>query len=629
MSFAKGFGAGFVPTFQRGIERKEQRRDDAFKRYYEDYKEGIKKRTEYESQDRKDVAKAKALAASAKREGAPLPENAWVNAYQWIKADLDEGTIMENLQTGQFEAPAPAETGPSEQPAGATGDVTAQTQAALAGPEGTTQPTAPATPTSPKGPKKGNVVTENFGLGKFFRGADKGGLFTTRESINQGAKEELANTLGVSPEDIDAAIQAQPEPGIDTTAAPTFRAGDPEIEISSLQQSILDYQLAEEGSTAKELAAEEITAHRSRLAIESAFRQKEQGQDISKSLVKYKTTDPETGREYWTTGQVVAEATPEGETVYKDIDGNIVEKPMVVLDAELDRLEKLRELSGSKESEEYRNLAAALPSLYREGGGMYKLATENPELMATWTTGAVQLGHRLITEGTAIGGILGGMNPSEIAAKAARGEPISDQEYQALQQAEQFLESDVDENIKQIMGDKAYDIGAAKVLWDTKAALMAYKMGVTQGQEGRALQEAEREMFMRLVQSGSSPEKFKENLGGFIRGTHDQLKDKEVTLNELNEDVKAFKEDFNWTPEFAQVPKIDKILKTRAEEDPNLAYGLEVFGKDDKGGVRDDMTRKETKTSTPSGIPSGSKPIGKTQDGRTVYETPDGKQIVE
>lgn len=98
----------------------------------------------------------------------------------------------------------------------------------------------------------------------------------------------------------------------------------------------------------------------------------------------------------------------------------------------------------------------------------------------------------------------------------------------AINQTEQligFLEnSDAGKNIT--------DLATARSLLDMKSQLLAYKLASLYGQDGRAVAEGERKMFIQIAQAGDSTEKFYQNMSILLNGEASRVEDLRSKLAE-------------------------------------------------------------------------------------------------
>lgn len=628
MSFMAGFAEGFVPSFQAGIARKEKRKDDQFKLMYSEFIDRRDKKKKWETQDRKNVQKAKALT-----EGTGLPEGAWMKAYEWIQAGLSDEVVQERLQKGTFT--------PSEMPAGEVSksrpvDQTVQMMGQEA-PQAPS-PTTPTQPTQSTGEKVSAKTSRRGPKGLFENLGNLGGILdvTTQEDINQDALERIAAGTGLSVEEVQQVYKTMPEP-MDTSGAPSFIPEQPDI--PSLEQALFNLENAR---TPQELeqAQEQIDASEAAFIFKEEFKAdakaRAEGLGINQKQVKY--LDPETGKVRMT--QVVPGENP-GKWVHWRT-GEPIPNPAPITEAEEEELSKLYDMAEGKEAQDYRSKSNALLNTYRIGGQMGELVQQTPELTAPWASGLVQAGHRIIAEAKTAQKLLGGSDPQEILSKAlsdsdgdGNGGIITHEEAARLREYKQALqEGDLDEEIRSIMGDNAYQVAVNKTLFDTNAALMAYELAVTAGQEGRALSDRDREIFAQAALGGTGgSEKFLQNMGMLLNNRRKDLESRGRSLNELNERVRNFTERFDWPnpPDVLIATPIDEKFEDEMRRNPNFANYVSMFDKYKPNGDTGtfEVEPKRPVSQQQSNIPQGSMPIGRTKDGRMVYETPDGKQIVE
>lgn len=651
MSFMKGFGDGFERAFQAGIERKERRRDDTFKLMYEDFLKNRETDATRKKEDRKAVDKAKALV-----DGLDLPEGAWVNAYQWVQAGLDDKEIVERLSTGTFS--------PSELPAGETNTPTPaeqQTRQAMAptntesleAPESAPQAPQPPRPSQPVGPTQAAAqppqATQAQAQAPQRRNPlagllTKPGLFDRKPEPKKGENKRMnrdleyginriAEVTGLSPEEVRKTYERTPdEPLVDTSKALKFTAAPPKRELPSLEEAIFKLENARSESEL-ELAQAEVNAIQQAMKIEQMFRGRA---DTQGNVVTLRVQKPDGAVDY-------VPARPNMDGGYtpinpnQAIDGQIAG---VVDDQEQEWLWELAKDSLDKPAMEYKGKQSALISMYRSGGEMASLVEKFPKLQQDTTTSLVSGAQRVLSELIAGREVLrdipffkngGGKSVEQVLETVGKGGQISPEDAKGLTALEAELAS--------YIGQNNNDLSAAKLLFDTRAALMAYHIGASVNQTGRDLAEPERQRFLELARGGISPQKFMENMGGLLAGIRRDLEQQSANLRDYNQKVNLFEQRYQYRP-FEVVPSMEEVM-AKASTDPMIAKGIEAFERYDplnsplfnnKPTTQpQEPVAQEQPQAQPASQPAGQvKPVGTDpKTGKTVYQDENGNLFTE
>lgn len=217
MSFMQGFGEGFSRTFNQTLAQNHERKQDAFRLFYNDYLDRKKERSNFEQEDTKRIKQAKALV-----EGTGLPEGTWVKAYEWLDAGLPQDEVIKRLSTGTF--------GPSDLPAGQTNPAVMETQKAL-GQEGIQGPVPGASPQPQVPPQQPQAVAQVAPKQSFIQD-----ILNKDEDPNKYkdyALGQIGKYTGLPPEAIDKVLTQAPERSVtpEMMAGMTFTPGPQERDL--------------------------------------------------------------------------------------------------------------------------------------------------------------------------------------------------------------------------------------------------------------------------------------------------------------------------------------------------------------------------------------------------------------
>lgn len=97
MSFAEGFGSAFSQSFNAGLEREENKKQDAFKIAYADLIENRKTIQEKKDKDNAQIKQAKALTSLS-----GVDEAEWPTVYNMISSGVSPDKIREEIAAGTF-----------------------------------------------------------------------------------------------------------------------------------------------------------------------------------------------------------------------------------------------------------------------------------------------------------------------------------------------------------------------------------------------------------------------------------------------------------------------------------------------------------------------------------------------
>lgn len=645
MSFAAGFAKGFVPSFQAGLARKEKRKDDAFKMKYNEFIRRGEKREKRISEDRKAVAKAKALTEGV----SGLPEGAWIKAHEWVSAGLSDEEVTHRLKTGTFTA--------SEMPAGQTskssGVDIANNEAGVQVLEGQMSQEDPgmfdpavtqtqeALGQTPEAPAPQQAAQKPAGvkgaLEKSF--GNFGGIFkrTTSESINQEALERVADATGLSVEEVQSVYDDIPDPLAGAGEAPKYTPGlDEHPDVPDLDQAYFNLENAR--------TPQELDIAKSQIdSIEAAFMFKEKFKADAKARAEGLGQDP----------RYMKYTDPEGKTRMAQVvpgeepgtwrkwnagpNDEPIRNPVPILESEADDLNKLYDMVDSKEAEDYRNQVNAFPSIVRQAGLLGQIAEETPAVVSAPFTSSLLSGvYRIGQEFGAARDVLKGMNVGDKAEqiRSKAGVVVTHEEAEKAKEYLNLLESsETERELKQLLGEQGYRIAINKAKADGLVMLMAYDLGTTKNQEGRAFTNEEHKNFMNAITAGrGGTERYYENISSIVNNARKDLETRGRMFNELNKRGEVFKTRHGWAnpPMFTIVPTVDEVLAGESD----LQQYLDRFSQYSPGVINTQEVPNRPapaapSAETPQGMPEGAVLEGVLPDGRRAFRAPDGNVYVE
>lgn len=610
MGFMAGFGPAFSRSFEGARDRAHAERQDTFRLVYQDLIQKREKRDAEIKEDRKAVAKAKALAASV----PGVPEEAWMKAYEWVKSDLSDSQIMENLQTGSFEIAQSAAS-----PDTPTAPSSVDTQMTASGIAPAAEQTAPVQPASaPRGEvDTGNPIT-NF-LKK------KAG--TSGDLRREKAIERIAKETGASVDDIRAELDGTPSadvsvdptrvkytPGALSNKPDEFNTGE-EASIELAQaKTAYDQNPTPQNEHRLMKAQERLQAIIAWTDTQEAIKAKRNGTMPNGVLHKiygpngYETSAliqqdeqgsyriDERGKKTYLAEDQTAE--PVSEQELKDIDAIMSDMKVPT-----------QELAARKASVE-----SAIQTVARMNDAVEK---SQGKILAAGPSGALawiqKMAFQLGVAGDEIQQTIAGADAA--ASNFASGQPIDqgmvNQELQKLKGLHDTLLSK-DQN----------DLAVQKGLYDTQKAIFTYQLASAMGQDGKSLAEPERKLFSQLAASGTSPDKFRESMAAILGNMVDSVDAQGRAIGDGTQRLNLFREQYGYIPKGVEITGMAESLDQN--EDPTVQ---QVWGwVRPKGSVKQ-PTQAQPQPQTPvENIPMISSPAeaAKLPSG-TKFKSPDGK----
>jgi hypothetical protein len=602
MGFMAGFGPAFAQSFNSSLERRAQRKDDMFKLTYKEY---LDRRNQYEqkkSEDSAAIKKAKVLARDMAGN-----EEAWPMIREWIGSGLTDGQIDELIKNGEFETKGIAKPASPDmidpvdtQMQSAGLDQGAVTPSNL--PTETGTQSAPA-PQAPQMPGAGGGMMD-----KLFPGmAAKKAARDENTNFNQ-----IASVTGDSPDQIKNVMSgragvtkvADMEPGVIYKKKPGSFEPD---KINAPDEVWIEHTQAKRAYEENPTAVNEV-----RLQM---------AEDRMKALQDLEAFKAEKAE------QAKAEASGNflNMSSYKlyDESGKFVKPVMVRKDGE-----QLLYKDGNEWKEAPKEML--MPWDEDEKKELARLASDTRKIASEHIAKARGVSD-LIYSAKDMADIVSASDGNVLAQRTAGLSKLAQDWAQELRTIQNLVSSDgssptlsedldkIDKQIDAMIGQGVSDLATQRALLDAKATVFAYKLGITMGQEGRALAEAERKVFQALADAGSSPQKFNQNLANLLKDQVRSLEGAERDITQHNNDVKAFQSTYDgWNePPFEIVPSFSSVMN----KEPELRDAYDYF--------KPFMNTNARETpQTQQAVPEGYTAIGRTPDGKTVYRTPDGKQVV-
>lgn len=591
MSFVAGFGETFSQGMRDREQAKRQEKQDLFKLTYSEYIRRREKREENQAKDAQTIRLAKSLAQTS---GAP--DGSWVNAYEWLKSGMDQDMVLENLSTGKFENNGPTVENPGSgaTPSPDTTPVDNQTREAMSGMQDVPQqqniPASPQVSNSPWG----NIRDKLLGpkRPKMDETYDKIGQITqtdpsqVRSTLEGGAgtpavtDNPMKFTPGTPARKPDA-FNTIPEASIELAQAKT------EYERNPSEGNKERYRVAQERIDALMFAERAVATMKAEAEAAS------QGINGASGLML-----DENGK------MVPVFASRQGGE-WVDPQGNkITFRPYQK--GEQENYFNLYERLGKK-VEDYNSKSLANTAVLRDVGYMGKLIEEtNGQVLSSTVGGLAQTAQRWALEiNTAL---------DVLRQEAGDNSPVDANRLQ-----------DLENRINDAISQGVNDLGTARALFEAKGKIVAYRLAASMGQEGRSLSETERKIFEELMQNSTGVDKFYQKAGSIVFSEMRNLEGQAFQLNDDNS-LRAFEQTYGWKP-FEPARPIETLI----ERDPELKQSYDLLKKYESGTNGSPVlnnTEIGSNKKPVNNVPEGLTPIGKTPDGRTVYRTKDGRQVV-
>jgi len=557
MGFGAGFGAAFGPAFENQRQREHEKDTDSFRYRMEDL---IKSKDRYYEWQKKDAA-ATSLAKQYVQMFNQPPEAVGA-AREFLLNGGDETTLGKMLAAKKFvpKANQPAQTGgTTPTPSGTdqqmtdagldSGDASMPMGGGTA--PGAEFPTAPTSTTQ---------FDQHGLLAKVFPGM-KGPA-----SRQQRTDQRVQQTTGMS-----AAEIAQLDKGPPIVTTPSANGTWEDLPDTSVQESsikaaqvaadaIADAKAHPDDATKKtgaEIAQRHLDAINAQKVMEAdldAFSGtgtppgSTGGLDIIKVPNKnYDPKNPASKPYIYSSGQW------DGAGHFIDSEGKIIPGAQRRSPDERKLLTEAYKAAGPK-IKEINDSTLALTGLIRTGTEMRKiLESTDANVLQDWTTAFARFGQGLTAEGAAAADVL------------SKAEQQTGTEVDAAQ-VEEAVRTLQDVN-KSYINSEAGKLAQASLTFQSQAVLASYYYGMALNQNGKALQENERQMLQKLSTGGNTKEQFYQIFAGSVHNLQDQLataSEQVATIPEVQDFM--FNSQTEPPPGFAP-PPVDSYLKDPATKD--------------------------------------------------------------
>lgn len=534
-----GFGPAFAESFNAGLERKARKREDEFRLMYQDFMEQRKYRDERRRESEKTVRLAKTLT-----EQAGVDKRAWTVAYEWLTSGADERQVLENLKNGEFSF------GQTRQ------EVTQPVDEEMAN-VGLAQPQAQPQKT----PDRSGIFGKLLGGHKYGKNVSR-----------------IAELSGTSPEEVQATLANKDSldlPQVDRSGIiyrPKQREEEFYSDLGDGLQALADAK-AEYEENPTPLNKEKLDFIQRRvdaLQMEIEFKEKTKAGAMMGGLpqsFQVKVLTPEGDFRYTSVKQA-----PDGTVT--DLSGQPIEGEVVgnLGEEELKSYMDIMETTG-KQANEYRKNLTDFKSIVSDVAQMSRIVDQtNGQVLAQRTAGLSSWLVDLAQDFFVAYDILSAEEIPELnrVFELAETQGISRENLAAV--------NSLDERIDRIFGEVGTGINnlaVANALFTAKKKILAYKLGILMGQEGRALSEVERGIFEELAGGGTTPEKFRQNITSLIGSQLRTLKEQARNFNEYNNKIIAHEDAFGVPGLFPRVNDPEEELAS--SEDPYIQEGYNII----------------------------------------------------
>lgn len=535
MSFMAGFADAFVDERDRRIKREEKQEDDMFNLTYRSFLERKEANKAQAEKDKKAAATAEAIAQRYNQPVAPI--------LSALRSGTDTSIVTDMAKSGAWEQVGGEESNEEMAPQGADApdSVNSQTTAAMSDP---TQPPAGATPVGPvfddatrqkgftnsinkiaeiEGRNPDEVVAEINGPREQASAPSGSYKYTARPEkrefdagVEQQRYVDLQRAAATGdPAAKDALLQ------FETVELPALKAAEsmfdaaPEVRLPTSREG-LAVMLANAQASGDPQKIE--LANNTRKLYDSMMLDQAQAEGKFGSAKKSLIRGPD-GRVKM--GMVISEMGADGKRVFRNQSepGSPPIDPSNVLEynEDLNALDKtIVEQSQSKPVQEYKTKLIQATSGIRTAGQLMEMVDRDPEVLADVSSGLALTANNVVKELSAFGTLF---------EKAENGEEISLGEDQVRM---------MEREIANIDPGAIQDRASKYALFKAKTLLYIYRMGAVEGQEGRALTEADIARLETMLGASTDPTSYKENLIEYTQSNIDMLDDTARMMAQYN-----------------------------------------------------------------------------------------------
>jgi len=537
MGFAKGFGEAFSSSYDRAAARKAQKEESLYETQMKLFFGNKAKREELETRDRKAQADAKLIAEGT---GAPLGE-----VYNRLRDGSDYDSVQKWAAGGTFTR---------------TGDVPAPQSVddEMAG-------SGMAAAESPVDSYLSTVVS---------RGAEATG--TSEDEFRRGLEEPTTNSTIQA----DGTYSYTPKP----------KALDPAEQIASLQR---EYSLASTSPERKEQIATELRGFgaakdlvdppesgtgRTKADLIAAVGMAPLGsperEQAQANLDMYTQTEADqgilSGGEQLGTvidengDRIVAPLTPvrtaNGVGFVPRGGSEPVQGAAVMGEDEKKAYNEFQQAGSKPEVVKQNEKVVALASGLRSSARLQAMVAKNEDILLGVTGSAVDFVDSARKEFLAATNILG--------VELNRNSPDATASSMAA----------LEDRVKDIDVSTITDMAELRDLFNAEMGILAYRMGIAEGQSGNAFSEKDYNRIAAGLRGSTSAEAFTKNINGYMSGQLRSVEDAGAIMGEFNNAAKTFEATYGYLPTKA-LPSPSDFIATRAFDnssnvlDPELVAG--------------------------------------------------------
>ena len=619
--FMSGFGSAFAQSFNAAQQRRaakearqEQREDDLFKLRYTDYISQRDKRMELDKKNQTNVKKAKALANMYTGN-----EQAWPSIYDMVSNGVDDSAIIKYLSENEPEISPMAGTSDGSGPAtpdqslvkGAQGSVDSQmVSSGMVAPQsggifGDLKNTS-TSPVNPNSPEQASRTTPSPVAPQGPQQPAAAGQFGYD---TQKADQMAAEAAGVSQEQF-AQTMSDEAPGDPLAGLPDFQIKWKPKKAAKFEdyfkaQDIIDAGLNVEkaeasGDPAQIQIAKEVYARvKAEEGIRAQIKADAEGLGFKAPMAAaYKD------------GNFVTWVNARGD---KWVDGGKpVDPSFEIVPASKEMMEDIK-IAGKNMIEPVRKYQetstqfAGDVQLYKE---LLDLRQKNPGV-------AGAPGQVAALTDNLVRNAYGTIQLFKEKQAANPNAPVTTGMLQEVTKYEDELEKAAQEYVSKGVVDNIQNMSVARALYEAKALRAAYAKAAALGQTGTGVAVREIDNMMKEF-TNPNDQAFAQGAQEYLAQQSQQLAMQKQALNELDASQKNFEAIYGVSSPFSSAVDSSEIMDQGT--------------KDWLTGFMDDAASKDNVTSNPDQVntaPAGMNPIGRTPDGKIVYQDKNGDKWVQ
>lgn len=553
-SFMEGFGNAFASSFNAGMARNEERRNDTFKLMYSDYLERKKETATKKREVEQNIKFSKTLASDY-----GLPQEAWQKIYEWKDAGLDDKQIFSNIEQGVWGTAQKTDNAQAVDQA-ATVDPRQQVQVAQ-----TTQPSpmdnqmsasgmapapkaaqAPTTvPTPQQAQQGGNPINNLPTMKKGLLGAASGifGKNATAERDRERGFQRIGQITGQSREQIDQTLSGEgvpqvPQYGGTYKRAPSSGNGDIDS-VSKINAEISEAQSILDRNPGDKNAQERLKRATNARDNWYAFKREEAlAQEAGRGGMGYMLVD-EKGELKGFSDQVDANGNAMG------MDGKSYPAKQVPMEFRKQIFETAGKMQ--KGIDEYRAKARGLNGFMDATTAAYKTIADDPSVMA----GSVNYANSSILD------VVKNIDAGTKLLDGMLSGASADEKMSALQQINPNAIAAEMKNLEGLINSPTLDannkLAAKSALFEAQKTLMVYQYGMAIEQSGRAMTDADFQRIEKIVVSGKDAKTFLANAAAAINPVFNGIRQSAKDIDGSNMEIKALKSGYG----LSKIPQLE------------------------------------------------------------------------